>query len=258
MATTFTATPEPNNNPPRIFLQLEYTGQDEAVISRLDPDGRSRLVRLADPATLAAGIWVGYDYESWLNQPATYTATTEAGSLTAGPVTLTADQPWLRHPGVPSLSIIIEPIGPLEDRVRPVTRAVLEPIGRNYPIVVTDGRRKTITSRLALRTETPEAAEAIVAIMDDVTPLLIDISADYGLGFTHEYLSFGDLTETPFNDSYGPDQWRTYSAPYVIVDRPPGGIQSQRTYLNVLDEAATYAELLATYGTYTDLLTGAH
>jgi hypothetical protein len=257
VATTLVATPEPGNLPPRVLLNLEYTGQTEATISRLDPDGRTRFVRLAEPATLSAGIWTGYDYESTLNGPATYTATTTAGSVTTGPVTLTADTPWLRHPGVPSLSIPVEPVGPLDDRVRDVQQAVLQPLGRRYPIVVSDGRRKSITSRLSIRTETLDEADALVAVMDDVAVLLLDAGAEWGLGFTHEYLAFGRLTESPFQSDYGPNPWRTYTADYIVVDRPAGGIQSQRTYSDVLAQHATYQDVLNTYNAYTDLLTGA-
>ncbi|MGI5144788.1 hypothetical protein ACQEVC_45475 [Plantactinospora sp. CA-294935] len=256
MPTTLVATPEPGNTPPRVLLELEYTGQTEATVSRLDPDGRTRLVRLADPATLSGGLWTGYDYESWLNGEAVYTAITAGGSVTSTPVTLTADRPWLRHPGVPSLSIPIEPVGPLADRVRPVNQAVLQPLGRREPIVVTDARRKSIRSTLRLRTETADEAAALVGITDDASILLLDADADWGLGITHAYLALGDLEETSFRDDYGPHPWRTWSAPYVVVGRPAGGLQSERTYADVLAEHATYADVLAAYDTYSDLLLG--
>jgi hypothetical protein len=225
-------------------------------VSRLDPDGRTRLVRLADPAELSAGLWTGYDYESWLNAEATYTATTAGGSVTSDPVTLTADRPWLRHPGVPSLSIPIEPLGPIADRVRPVNQAVLQPLGRREPIVVTDQRRKSIRSTLRLRTRTADEAAALVGITDDASILLLDIDAKWGLGITHAYLALGDLTETPFQVDYGPDLWRTWSAPYVVVGRPAGGLQAERTYADVLAEHATYADVLSAYDDYTALLIG--
>lgn len=255
MPTTLVATPEPDSVPPRTLLELEYTGQTEATVTRLDPDGRSRPVRLAEPAVLSGGLWTGYDYESWLNEPATYTATTAGGSVDSDEVILIAG-PWLRHPGVPSLSVIIEPVGPIEDRTRPVNEAIQEPLGRVYPVVITDGRRKAIRSALSFRTRTPEEADALVAIMDDTVPLLIDVGAYLGLGFVHAYLAFGDLVEKPFRDDYGPDQWRTFTARYTVVDRPAGGIQSQRTYADLLVEASTYQDLRTMYDTYSDLLTG--
>jgi hypothetical protein len=42
----------------------------------------------------------------------------------------------------------------------------------------------------------------------------------------------------------------------VVVGRPAGGLQSERTYADVLAEHATYADVLATYDTYSDLLLG--
>src|SRR6187549_3309934 len=105
MATTLTATPEPSNNPPRVLIQLTYTGQTSATIVRNDPDGTTTPVRLADPAALdGAGSWVGYDYESWFGASTTYTADTLGGSLTSSAMTLSVPDIWLRHPGVPALS----------------------------------------------------------------------------------------------------------------------------------------------------------
>jgi len=157
---------------------------------------------------------------------------------------------------VPSLSTPVEPVGPLEERVRAVTQAVMQPLGRRYPIVVTDGRRKSISSSLSLRTRTPAEASALAAIADDATPLLIDVPAHLGLGITHEYIALGDLRERAFMPDYGPDPWRIFVASYVVVGRPAGGLQAQRTYGDVLAAHASYQELLDTYDSYADLLTG--
>src|ERR1044071_225891 len=104
MATVLTATPQPGNNPPRVLLELEYGGQTEATITRQDPDGQSRAVRLAEPATLVGSLWTGYDYESFFEAASIYTATTAGGSVSSAPVTLDVTDTWLRHPGVPTLS----------------------------------------------------------------------------------------------------------------------------------------------------------
>ncbi|WP_416906224.1 hypothetical protein [Micromonospora echinospora] len=151
MATILTATAEPDNDPPRVALSLEWTGETEVTIVRADPDGRSRPVRLAEPAALIGGLWTGYDYESWLGQPATYSATVDATTITSGPVTVAVDAAWLRHPGVPSLSMRVNFEGAGEP-VRPIQQTVHEPLGRQHPIVVTDGRRRSARSTLTLRT----------------------------------------------------------------------------------------------------------
>lgn len=259
MPTTLVATPEPGNSPPRVLLQLEYTGQTSATIVRTDPDGQQVPVRLAEPAALdGAGQWVGYDYESWLGRPMTYTATTAGGSVTSSTVTLAVTDTWLRHPGVPSLSCKVDFQGEGEP-VRPVNQAVLEPLGRATPIVVSDGRRRTKRSTLTLRTKTDGEHELLLGLLDDVTPLLLDIPPNRPFGPTlpHQYLSIGDLTEARNRPDYYPDPWRLWTAPYIVVGRPAGGIQAQRTYADVLAQNATYQGVLTQYGTYTDLLTGA-
>jgi hypothetical protein len=56
---------------------------------------------------------------------------------------------------------------------------------------------------------------------------------------------------------YYVDPGRVWTAPYIVVGRPAGGIQSQRTYADVLSGFATYQAVLTRYATYTAVLTGA-
>lgn len=255
MATTFTATAEPGNVPPRTLLELTYTGQTSATITRLDPDGVTRVVRLGDPAALIAGSWVGYDYESWFGEPATYTATTGAGSLTTSPVTLDVTRPWLRHPGIPSLSMEIDFQGDGAP-VRPANLTVLEPLGRRSPIVVSDGRRKSKRGTMTIRTHTLVEMSALLGLTDDLSVLLLDVPPGMEFGITHEYRALGDLTEDRLRPDYYRHPWRIWQMPFTVVDRPAGGLQAQRTWVDVLDEAPTWAALIGMYETWTDVLTG--
>lgn len=258
MTTTLTATPEPSNNPPRVLLALTYTGQTSATIVRNDPDGSQTPVRLAEPATLdGSGSWVGYDYESWFGSSTTYTATTGAGSITSSAMTLSVADVWLRHPGVPALSCLVDFQGD-GTPVRSVVQAVLEPLGRTNPIVVSDGQRKSKRGEITLRTKSDAEHDALLALVDDVTPLLLDVppAKAFGADLTHQYLAIGDLTQSRLRPDYYPHPWRIWTAPYIVVGRPAGGIQSQRTYATVLAEAATYQAVLTARATYTALLTG--
>ncbi len=219
MPTTLVATPEPTNDPPRILLELTYTGQTEATIVRTDPDGSQTPVRLAEPATLdGAGSWVGYDYESWFEGDTSYTATTGAGSVSSSTVSLDVSDIWLRHPGIPSLSLQIDFQGDGAP-VRPVVQAVL---------------------------------------VNDVTPLLLDVppSKGFGVDLTHQYLAIADLTQSRLRPDYYPHTWRIWTGPYIVVGRPAGDLQSERTYATILADHATYQELVTLYATYTELLTG--
>jgi len=259
VTTTLTATADPTNNPPRVLLNLTYTGQTSATIVRNDPDGSQTPVRLAEPATLdGSGSWVGYDYESWFGSSTTYTATTAAGSLTSSAVTLNVADVWLRHPGVPSLSQLVDFQGEGQP-VRAVTQAVLQPLGRATPVVVSDGQRKAKTGTITLRTKNDTEHAALLGLVDDVTPLLLDVPPAklFGADLTHQYLALGDLTQNRLREDYYPHPWRIWTAPYIVVGRPAGGIQSQRTYATVLAAQATYQAVLTRYATYTAVLTGA-
>lgn len=257
MPTTFTATPEPANLPPRTLLELTYTGQTSATITRLDPDGRERPVRLAEPATLdGSGTWIGYDYESFFSQASTYTAVTGAGSLTTSSVSLDVDKVWLRHPNIPSLSIQPDFQGE-GDPVRPVNQAILEPLNRAFPIVVTDGRRRTKRGTITLRTKTAGESDALLDLVDDTAVLLLDIPPSKNFNMDpHQYVALGDLTENRQRPDYYPWPRKIFTAPYVVVDRPAGGLQSQRTYDTVLADFADYTAVKNRYATYNDVLTG--
>jgi hypothetical protein len=257
LTTTLTATAEPSATPPRILLELEWTGGTDITVQRIDPDGRTRGVRLAEPATLDADLWSGYDYESWFGEATTYQATDGSTTIDATPVTLTVDAAWLRHPGVPSVSVQVNVEGDGEP-TRAVNRAVLEPLGRRYPIVVTDGRRKTKTSIMTFRTYTLAEADALLSVLDDTAVVLLDVPPAWGWGITHQYMAVGDVTETRTAPE-GRGAWvpcRNWSAPYEVVDRPADAIAGDRTWANVLVEAATWADLVDMYDTWSDVLTG--
>jgi hypothetical protein len=259
MTTTLVVTPDPTNDPPRMIIQVTYTGQTLASVVRNDPDGTSTPVRLGDPVTLdGSGQAVLLDYESWFESDTTYTATTAAGSISSSTVSLDVATIWLRHPGVPALSLQIDFQGE-GDPVRPVVQSVFEPLGRFTPIVVSDGQRKSKRGDITIRTANDGEHGALVALLDDVTPLLLDVppSKGFGADLVHQYLAIGDLTQKRRVEGYYLDTHRVWTAPYIVVGRPAGGIQSQRTYGTLVNDFATYQDVLTRYATYTTVLTGA-
>lgn len=259
MATTLIVTPDPGNVPPRMIVEITYTGQIAATVVRNDPDGSITPVRLGDPTALdGSGQAVLFDYESWFGSACSYTATTAGGSISSSSVSLDVTDVWLRHPGVPSLSQKVDFQGE-GDPVRPVAQAVFEPLGRTTPIVVSDGQRKSKRGEITLRTANDTEHGALLGLLDDVTPLLLDVPPGKGFGadLTHQYLSLGDLTMRRRLDEYYPDTNRIWVMPYIAVGRPAGGILSQRTFGTVLNESATFQDVLTRYATFTAVLTGA-
>jgi hypothetical protein len=203
--------------------------------------------------------WVGYDYEAAYGTPATYTAVvtyTNPGTVidtATAAATLAVADVWLIHPGIPDLSMRLDKVTNLGDRVRPVKRGIFEPYGRDLPIVVTDGRRKAVQSSLTIRTRTLDELAALVALTADAAVLLLNIPLALGWGLAHEYVSLGDLAESREVQT-GDDPYRLNTAPYLVVARPVGGSQAQRTYADVLAEAATYQVVRDQHTDYSDVL----
>jgi hypothetical protein len=257
--TTLIVTPDPNNVPPRMILEITYTGQTSATVVRNDPDGTTTAVRLGDPVALdGSGQAVLFDYESWFGSSTTYTATTAGGSVSSSAASLDVSDIWLRHPGIPSLSQKIDFQGE-GDPTRPVMQSVFEPLGRITPIVVSDGQRKSKRGEMTIRTANETQHANLLGLLDDVSVLLLDVPPAKGFGadLTHQYLSIGDLTMRRRIEGYYPDTNRIWTAPYIVVGRPAGGIVSQRTYGTLVNDFATYQDVRNRYATYTTVLTGA-
>ncbi len=252
---TLTATAVAAGDPPRVDLSLSWAGAEEITVQRVDPDGRTRPVRNAEPADLTSGAWAGSDYESWFGESTVYQATSGSATIDAAAVSLDVDTVWLRHPGTPTLSQQIRFEG-WSDLVRPVTQAVLEPLGRLYPIVVTDGKRKSPRTTMTVRALTLTELDEVLALFADAAVLLLDVPPGKGYGITHHYIAAGDLTEARLNPGIYASESRTLTMPVIVVDRPAGGDQAVRTWATVLTEATTWTELVGLYDTWTDVLSG--
>lgn len=261
MPATFVVTPDPTNSPPRVRFDVTIpagTG-GTVLIVRTDPDGRGYPVRLADPAAFVGTAWVGYDYETPYGASVSYAAAVtylNPGTVTdnlAATTTLSVSDVWLVHPGIPALSMRLDKVTSTGDRLRPVSRGIFEAFGRPDPIIVTDGKRKSVQASLSVRTRTLSELAALIALTADCAVLLLNVPASLGWGLVNEYVSFGDLGEAREVD-IGADPYRITSGPYHVVSRPVGGSQSQRTWATVLAESATWQDVLNTRTTWSELL----
>jgi hypothetical protein len=246
--TGLVATPQPDNWPPRIKLELTATTVTTVTIYRIGPNGRPIPVRGGDPATTTSGLIVVYDYEAPHNRPVYYTAATRTSST----VTLVVPRPWLYHPGVPSLSQPIQTIGPVSDEESASAAGVHEIAGRTFPIVVTDGRRKSPRFPLQVLTDDETAEQGMVDLFYDTSPLLLQIPGTTRT--IYRWVSVGSVVmSTPGGSE---DDMRLWSMPCIEVDRPAGGIQVQRTWATLAAECATWADVAARYTTWRGVLTG--
>jgi len=256
------ATPQPLNAPPRVRLDATGLTGASVTVMRLDPDGRRRPVRAAEPVVLTGGAWSGYDYEAPFGSAVSY----QAGSARSDSVTLAAEEPWLIHPGIPERSLRIAGASParqgpvftagtMASRLAPSSRALAWASGRRTPIVVSDDAgRRAASSALLVRTYNLDDLAALDALLADDVPLLLNVPAGRGWGVAWEYVSVGDVTQAR-STSWASDPTRVWSVPYDVVERPAGGVQAQWTVADVSATYATADDLLVTYATVTDLLT---
>lgn len=254
---TVTATPEPNNVPPRIRLNISSADASSTTLTRLNPDGRTVNVRTQDggPLPITSGTALIYDYEAPFGQAVQYSSVESPGTTSAN-VTLDVSSIWLVHCGVPDLSMPIElRSGSLQDESYTVQRGVFRPMGRDTPVIVTDGYRKSMESSLIVATDTGSEAAALQAILADTTVLFLNIPPSFGYMVDSMYISVADARFSR-TSQIGSDPWRDVELPFSEVARPAGGTQAQRTYADVLVDNATYATLLNKYSTYAKLLAG--
>lgn len=249
MTAAITATPDLVNSPPRMQLAVSgMAGASVVTVSRVDADGTMTAVRTANPATLAAGSWVGFDYEAPFNVNVHYVANPDVGTnATSSTVKLDPDAPWLIHPGIPDLSVPLD-MAPLGDRTRSTNQGVHQPLGRADAVVITDGVRRLPTFDLTCYTHTLLDYDAMGALIGDASVLLLQISyPNMGRTF-YGWVSIGDTTDSDMS-GYWHDYNVRWTLPCTSTSAPAGLLQSQWTLGDLAANFATLGDIKNTYAT---------
>jgi hypothetical protein len=259
MTITVTATVEPStgaDDPPRVRLNVAASaGETSTTVTRLNPDGSTVAVRTFDglPQVITSGVAILYDYEMPYGVPLTYSTVENTASTST--VTVAESSIWLVHPGVPGLSMPVElRAGSLDEESYGITQGVFAPMGRANPIVVTAGSRQGAQSSLTVAVESATQLWALKQLVSDAGTLLLNIPTALGLLFDPCYIAVGEVRISRLS-SIGSEVQRNAVLPFVVVDRPVGGSQAERTYVDLLD-FPTYTALAAAYPTYTALMAG--
>jgi hypothetical protein len=235
------ATPEPDFFPPRIRLDItdtRTTPATELTITRLDPDGRYRPVRTDDdgPLPLSGGVATLYDYEpKGFGVQVTYSTDVPGGPTVT--TSLDADGIWLVHRGVPSRSVRVDAVSKIGPRTREVQQGKFVILERNDPIVVTGGARSTPAGMIGVRTDTDAQRRAMDLLLDDASPVLLNLPPGRGWGFDPCYLALG-TTDEDRPVRYGPVPLREWTLPYQVIGRPVGGIRAAVTWDDIATEGA--------------------
>lgn len=255
MSAVLVATPDPGNVPPRV--QLDVTGMSGATvtITRTDPAGNTMDVRTAEAEALTGGAFTVFDYEARHNVVNTYTATSDTADTASADATLSAVRPWLIHPGVPSLSRAVTVVQRGE-RTYDTNTGAHSILGRQDPIIVSDGVRKAATFPLVLSTQALADETDLIALLADASPLLLQIGYPGVERAEYCWVSIGPVSQTDVVDWFGNTavQW---ALPCTVTGAPAGLQQAERTYADVLADFASYADMTAAYATYHDLLVDA-
>jgi hypothetical protein len=261
-AGSLTVTPDTTNTPPRMVLSLVGAAGPLVTIVRIDASGRRSPVRTATPATLNAGGWVGFDYEAPFGQTVRYQVTNAAtdggGSvlsrvITSDPVRLDPRAAWLIHPGIPDLSQPLKGIG-IGDMTRPLTQSVQYAIGRENPVVNSDGIRHAPTFDLTVKTTTFEAYQGMLSLLHDGSPLLLQVAYPFTDVTEYWWVAVADATEQRRTRDLG-DMRRRWTLPCTVTDPPSGLLQAQRTWSDALAEFDSWQDVVDTYPSWRDVIT---
>lgn len=256
------AVAQPTNNPPRVQVTVTDTGTSPAItsatVTRTDNSGRTSIVRTSDggplPLVTSGTTRVGtvYDYEAPYGVPVTYSTSEQPANVSAS-TTLSSNDVWLVHVGVPDRSLPIDlRASSSAEESRAVNAGVFYPMGRRNAVVISDGQRNGRQSSLVVSTDTLAEFDAIDSLVDDAGVLLLNVPQALGLGIATSYIFVQDVTYKRLSD-IGSMPDRDIVMPYVVVDPPVGGSQAQWSWSDVVTKYATWQDVLNANATWAAL-----
>jgi hypothetical protein len=180
--------------------------------------------------------------------------------------TLNVVDTWLIHPSQPSLSVPIYShessagvryieASSGEQKSSKAVSTVHRPIGRKRPVVITSGPRQADEWTLVVESETIAAKNALRAIVDDQTPLLLRSPASVVMDLPDDWYSVGDVTvqrlEVPVIT-----EATQMTMPLTPVDEPVVRVGALWTWGDVLTTYVTWQDVLDDNATWLDVLAG--
>lgn len=170
---------------------------------------------------------------------------------------------WLVHPGNParSLHLPLRFIAGIGDTGRRATATRHDVLGARYPVFTVPGPRTSREFTLQLRTRTSDDERMLDALLDDQTPLLLNLLPDVSarLNMNPMYLQVLDSTDARFAQMlYGqddsPGSMREWQLPCIEVASPAISQQAVGwTYAQLAFDFGDYLRIRTTYGSYADL-----
>jgi len=242
--------------PEKLAVRLDVTGIPAAgatvTINRVSPSGSSAGVRGAVGAPVSGlTTYVVRDWEVPLATTVTYTATVyDSGGASLGAASVTVTVPyaecdaWIVDLARPTNSLVltVESLAELDYAI-PV--GLHEVLNRRDP-VATPLPARTPSAELVVLTDTLDERDQVRALLGSAYPFLVRTAPDQGIG--NLYLVPTEFVEERFL-TLGVRPERRFRVDVVQVVRPDPSI-----YVPLAPN--TYANVKATYATYTALRAG--
>lgn len=175
--------------------------------------------------------------------------------------TLSPDASWLVHPTFTSLSVPFEGDCPIsmsaETRAQVQSEAqrnVIPIQGSSTPVVVVNGRRSADSWTLGLNCPTLEDRDSVRALLDDQTPILVRAHSP-ACDVPDGWYSVGDYAATR-PAPIAANEYHRVTLPMQPVREPVVVFGNAGWDYADVALVGTYADVLATYPTYLDLVLG--
>lgn len=190
----------------------------------------------------------------------------EAFSASAS-TTLDVDAAWLIHPSQPSLSIPIDfgiggdrslrfiEASSGDSRSSNAQSTIHRPIGRRRAVVITSGPRQADEWTLVIGAPTVAAKNAVRAIVDDQTPLLLRFPAGKSQDLPDDWYSVGDVDISRITP-HAIIPLTLITLPLIPVDEPIVRQGALWTWSDVVIKYPTWADVIADNDTWIDVLAG--
>lgn len=192
------------------------------------------------------------------------TAETFAAELdlaeTSAAVNLDPADAWLVAPQAPALSFAlsnsnqqaagIRELGSIGNASNTTIHRIL---GTSTPVTTTTGNRQADELSATVYTHTSEERQALRALLNPDTPILVNVPASWDLDFEYGFYQVGDVTESRLY-TLGGVPMRDFVLPLTKVRSPEVDVENPGwSYAQLATTWASYTEVLTNYLTYADL-----
>ena len=222
-------------------------------VVRVHPDTTEWAVRgsaVGGTWTTSGGSGFAWDYEAPFLQTVTYAAMDGLTRVVSTSETLVIRSSWVTVPGLPAFDSLVRlsKVPRAISRARP--QAVLQPIGRTTPVVLSDVLKSPSFTVSAITMSYAEA-NVLESVLENGATVLLQMPLTR---WPWQYVAVSAVVENtvteklPFDPAAASDDtMSTWDFTCVVVDPPVGGIFG--------DPTASYAVIVSTYATYTALKT---